>query len=210
MKTDRSALRQSLHEITGYLTDYPYEDPTLHGKTMTPTQCKIAMLSLDLSQGAIAALFQKPPATVSRWLDGSEPVPLGIADWLRIRLTTRIKAMVGATGAPLLIEPQGSERPSRKALSMMGALISNLERERRFWINYTEGADAETLVRELRQGQSHQPNAVERDSQHAERITGIETGGIEAGPLSPDTERNTLLGTGTTPGDNQLTPPDRD
>jgi len=211
MKTDRSALRDSLKEIDGYLTDFPFEDPTHKSRTMTPTQLRIAMLSLDFSQLGCATLFQKPIAAVGRWLDGSDPVPLGIADWLRIRLMTRIKAMVGATGAPLMIEPQKAERPSNKALSMMGALIQNLERERRFWMNFHDSADAETLVAEIRdKHQLDKTVAVETGSEHAQRITGIETVGVEAGPLSPNTDGNSLLGAGATTSGDELAPPNRD
>lgn len=210
MKTDRSALRPSLREIDGYLTDFPFEDPTHRGRTMTPTQLRIAMLSLDLSQAGLAALFQKPGAAITRWLEGKEPVPLGVADWLRIRLMTRIKAMVGATGAPMMIEPQQGERPSHKALSMMGALIQNLERERRFWMNFHEGADAETLVAELRDNhQLDKAVPIKAGGEHAECVTGIETVGVKAGPLSPNADSDGLLGAGATPGDDEFTPPNR-
>lgn len=154
-KHDNSMLTESLRALNGYITDYPFEDPLRNGRTMTPTQFQIALVSLDMSKRDITVYFQKPPRAVERWLSGAEPIPMGIADWLRMRLITRIKAMVNATGAPTMLAPDPHvEKPSARALSMIAALIKNLNLEQRFWSAHEEGVRAETSDRSGRDTQS--------------------------------------------------------
>ncbi len=57
---------------------------------MTPSQLKVALARLRLSQMALARLFDQAPRTVRRWIAGDARVPATATALLRLAVSGKI------------------------------------------------------------------------------------------------------------------------
>jgi DNA-binding transcriptional regulator YiaG len=58
--------------------------------TMTADEIRLALMRLDMTQGALAALVGVDPRTVRAWIAGARPMPLAAAIVLRLLARGRI------------------------------------------------------------------------------------------------------------------------
>jgi hypothetical protein len=111
----------------GWVDHFPIEDPRQTQKTLSPHQLKISLLALDMEQAELKALFGVTQQTVKNWSAGRTSLPKGIADYLRLKVAQRIRALSIGTGTPVSLEEDMPDKvPTMKSLAAIEEILSTL------------------------------------------------------------------------------------
>ncbi len=111
----------------GYVEAIPTDDPRITQRTMSPDQFRLCMLALDMEPKELRGLFCLTAAVYHNWSSGRTPLPKGVADYLRLRVAQRIRAMSIATGTPIQVDEDLSDNPSAGALAAIEIILENLK-----------------------------------------------------------------------------------
>lgn len=115
------------HKPKGFVDSIPVEDPRETHRTLSPEQLRITMLALDMEGEELRALFCVSRQVLKNWTSGRTPLPKGVADYLRLRVSQRIRALSIGTGTPVSLEedlPQ--DVPSMRSLAAIDQILNTL------------------------------------------------------------------------------------
>jgi len=111
----------------GWVDHFPIEDPRQTQNTLSPAQLRISLLALDMEPAELRALFGVTNQTMKNWSSGRTPLPKGIADYLRLKVAQRIRALSIGTGTPVSLEEDLPDKvPSMKALAAIDEILKTL------------------------------------------------------------------------------------
>lgn len=107
---------------------FPIEDIRQTQTTITSDQLRVCLLALDMSSKELCGLFKVNDQVVRNWLNGRTIIPKGISDYLRLKVSMRIRALSISTGTPVSLEEDLPSRiPSVRSLSAIEAILQNLK-----------------------------------------------------------------------------------
>lgn len=111
----------------GWVEQFPIEDPRQTQRTLSPNQLRISLLALDMEPAELRALFGVTNQTMKNWSSGRTPLPKGVADYLRLKVSQRIRALAIGTGTPVSLEEDLPDRvPSMKSLAVLEEILTTL------------------------------------------------------------------------------------
>lgn len=114
--------------VAGYTKNFPLEDIRQTQTTITSEQLRVCLLALDMSTKELGALFKVNNQVVRNWINGRTVIPKGISDYLRLKVSMRIRALSISTGTPVsLDEDLPSRIPSVRSLSAIETILQNLK-----------------------------------------------------------------------------------
>ncbi len=111
----------------GFLESIPTEDPRQTNRTMSPDQLRISMLAIDMEPKELRALFGLTKSVYHNWSSGRTAVPKGIADYLRLKVAQRIRAMSIATGTPVQLDEDTIKPSTHRSLSAIESILIDLQ-----------------------------------------------------------------------------------
>jgi hypothetical protein len=115
------------HKPMGWVESIPIEDPRQTHRTLSPDQLRITLLALDMETDELRALFGISRQVCKNWTSGRTPLPKGVADYLRLRVSQRIRALSIGTGTPVSLEEDlPSDVPSMRSLAAIDQILSDL------------------------------------------------------------------------------------
>jgi hypothetical protein len=85
------------------------------------------MLAIDMDPKELRGLFYLTRSVYHNWSCGRTPIPKGVADYLRLRVAQRIRAMAIATGTPVQLPEDVADKPTLKALSAVETILDDLK-----------------------------------------------------------------------------------
>jgi len=107
---------------------FPIEDIRQTQTTITSNQLRVCMLALDMPSKELCGLFKVSDQTYRNWISNRTKVPKGISDYLRLKVSMRIRALSISTGTPVqLNEDLPSSIPSVRSLSAIETILQNLK-----------------------------------------------------------------------------------
>ena len=112
----------------GHMDDGLTEDVRKTYNTMSPRQMRLSLQALDMDGKELAAMFGVSKDTFKNWSAGRTPLPRGIADYLRLRVASKIRAISITTGTPVEIgqDFEETQNPtSIRAGIAVGQIIGN-------------------------------------------------------------------------------------
>ena len=115
------------HRPKGFMEAILAEDPRETHHTLSPDQLRITMLALDMEAEELRALFCVSRQVLKNWTSGRTPLPKGVADYLRLRVSQRIRALSIGTGTPVSLEedlPQ--DVPSMRSVAAIENILTTL------------------------------------------------------------------------------------
>tara|TARA_B100001248_G_C27387968_1_gene460698 strand:- start:299 stop:748 length:450 start_codon:yes stop_codon:yes gene_type:complete len=114
--------------VAGYTKSFPLEDIRQTQTTITSEQLRVCLLALDMSTKELGALFKVNNQVVRNWINGRTVIPKGISDYLRLKVSMRIRALSISTGTPVSLEEDLPSRiPSVRSLSAIDTILQNLK-----------------------------------------------------------------------------------
>tara|TARA_R110000851_G_scaffold102100_7_gene218557 strand:- start:614 stop:1021 length:408 start_codon:yes stop_codon:yes gene_type:complete len=111
----------------GFLDSIPNDDPRRSQRTMSADQMRISMLAIDMDMKEMRGLFCLTKSVYHNYSSGRTPLPKGMADYLRLRVAQRIRAMSIATGTPVQLSEDVADNPSLTSLSAVESILKDLK-----------------------------------------------------------------------------------
>lgn len=108
---------------------FPFEDTRETGATMHADQFRVALAVAEISPKELCELFWLKRRAVRRFANDELPIPRGIADYLRMKVAARVRAMAIATGTPIATSEEFNEPPGDAAAAEIFAMIESLTRK---------------------------------------------------------------------------------
>lgn len=90
------------HRALGAVTRFPSAAPEPPELTFLPSHLRRAMLLFKLRVVDLVRLFGHSRFEVHRWLNGTTPIPLGIAQYFQLRVNELIRAYAHGVGFGLI------------------------------------------------------------------------------------------------------------
>ena len=94
---------------------------------MSADQMRISMLAIDMDMKEMRGLFCLTKSVYHNYSSGRTPLPKGMADYLRLRVAQRIRAMSIATGTPVQLSEDVADNPSLTSLSAVESILKDLK-----------------------------------------------------------------------------------
>lgn len=117
-------------DLEGFYNAIPFADEgsTTRPRTCLPSQLRFMMLALDVTREELAARFDVKLTAVKAWLTGDKLVPVGIAEYMRLRTISRIRALALGAGVSVSTEADYEDKLSQVAVDTIKRMMQEIER----------------------------------------------------------------------------------